>query len=102
MTVFFILLAIAVPAVLMHAQSGSGTVTTGLNHNMMQAEVNRYRSCAYSYVDIKANAVYPAGTYAYDYYVYCQTRIYKSNTNAQPISDTTTIYEGQEYCPVYI
>ena len=102
MTILIISLAIIIPAIASSAQSGTGFVNTGANQVMTQAEVNRTRTCAYDYVNIQAFAVYPYGTYSSDNYTYCRTRLYKYNTNAQPISYATDIYEGLGYYPVYI
>ena len=98
MTSLIISLAIIIPAIASSAQSGTGTVTTGHNQVMMQAETNKYRSCSFSHVNIKADAVFPApGYYVTDNLTYCWTRIYLANSNAVPMSDPTSITEGQGY-----
>jgi hypothetical protein len=101
-TAILLIIAVFAPTLVSSAQTGTGFVNTGYNQVMTQAEVNRTRTCAYDYVNIQAFAVYPYGTYSSDNYTYCRTRLYKYNTNAQPISAITTIYEGLGYYSVYI
>ena len=100
MTALIIVLAIAVPALLSYAQSGSGTVTVLPNQGMTQAETNRHRSGDYSYVDVRAHSVYPPGDYVIELYFHCKTRLYKSNTNAQSISEVFTLTEGAPFTHV--
>ena len=101
-TSLLLTIAASIPAVFAFSQTGTGFVNTVANQGMTQAEVNRTRTCAYNHVDIQAFSVYPYGTYSTDDYIHCWTRLYKYNTNAQPISATTIVYEGLGYYPVYI
>lgn len=97
-----LLIALAWPVCYAFAQSGTGVVTTGYSQNMMQAEVQRYRSTTFSYVLIKADSVRPALTWLPDAFTNCGTRIYQYNTNALPISNVYTLSEGAGYYHIVI
>ena len=69
---------------------------------MFQAERGLSRSTAYSYVSVKAESVYPVGTYSNDNYKYCKTQIYHNTIGNTPISKKVQLMEGSDYKNVTI
>ena len=75
----------------------SGTVKVPVNCVMVQAEDDVKRGTSYSYVMVKANAVYPTGSYSTDNFTKCRVRLYHPTVAGCPITDVTVLQEGSGY-----
>ncbi len=84
------------------ASSGSGQVRVGMNSVYVTGASGVSRTRNYSYVSVKANSVYPTGTYSQDNFTKCKTRLYKNDSTSTSISNAVTLTEGSSYIPVTI
>lgn len=83
------------------ASSGTGFVTVPAGCILVTGAYDVPRTTNYSYVQVKANSVYPTGNYDEDTFTKCKTVICKNDTN-EIISNTYTLTEGRGYTNVYI
>ncbi len=84
------------------ASSGSGSVTVGTGSIFVTGVSGVSRTTNYSYVQIKANSVYPTGNYDKDNYTKCKTAIYKNDSTSTMISNVYILTEGSGYTNVHI
>lgn len=83
------------------AQTGSGSVTVPAGCILVTGAYGVPRTTNYSYVQVKANSIYPTGNYDEDTFTQCKTVICKNDTN-EKISGAYTLTEGSGYKNVYI
>lgn len=85
----------------MAGQTGSGSVTVPAGCILVTGAYGVPRTTNYSYVQVKANSVYPTGNYDKDTFTKCKTVICQNDTNTI-ISATYTLTEGSGFTNVYI
>ncbi|MCM1288353.1 MAG: hypothetical protein NC240_08575 [Clostridium sp.] len=84
------------------ASSGSGSVTVDIGCTFRTGVSGVSRTTSYSYVQVKANSVYPTGTYKEDNFTKCKTALYKNDSTSTRISSIYTLTEGSGYTNVRI
>lgn len=82
------------------AQTGSGQVKVNAGSVYSIGVQGVTRSGAYSYVEVKADSVYPPE--GYDNFTHCKTKLTENNITKTVISDEYRLIEGTGYCKVYI
>lgn len=98
-----IALAVMVLSFPLYASASSGTGTVQVPKNCIMKSVGKItRTTKYGYVNVKANSVYPTGTYKKDNFTKCTTRLYHATSTGTAISDKYTLTEGGGYKKVYV
>ncbi|MBD5096477.1 MAG: hypothetical protein HDT40_05615 [Lachnospiraceae bacterium] len=84
------------------ASSGSSSVTVPAGCLLVTGVSGVTRTTNYSYVQVKANSIYPTGNYDKDTFTKCKTVICKNDSTNTKISNVYTLTEGSGYTNVYI
>ncbi|MGN0151905.1 MAG: hypothetical protein ACI39Q_05470 [Wujia sp.] len=84
------------------ASTGNGSVTVGTGSVFITGASAVERTTNYDYVQVKANSVYPTGSYSSDNFTKCKTAIYRNDNTSTRISNVYTLTEGNGYSNVKI
>lgn len=84
------------------ASSGSGQVIVGTRCNFVTGVSGVTRTTNYSYVEVKADSVYPIGIYDTDNFTRCKVQLYVNDSTSTAISNSVTLTEGNDYSQITI